>query len=127
MNKGRPDWAAKAENNEVGKQLGEVSHPTPTQAEAPKTKKKVGRKKALLSRKKVMCAFTEYQLGRFAIAEGLIKANGVKLSRSRSETLELGAALLNVMLQSDEHRAFALSVINDWHEYEEKNLLRDSE
>ncbi len=123
----RPDWAAKAENNEVGKQLGEVSHPTPTNEPAPKEKKKVGRKKALLSRKKVMCAFTEDQLSRFEIAEGLLKANGIKLTRSRSETLELGAALLNVMLSSDEHKTFALSVIKDWHEYEEKNLIKDSE
>ena len=52
----RPDWANKAEKNEVGKQVGQESHPTPineTQVES-QPKKKPGRKKALLQRKKVM-------------------------------------------------------------------------
>ncbi len=123
----KPDWAAKAETNKRGKQLGEISHAvapvetvTPTVTTA--APKKVGRKKSRIERKKVMFALSEYQLDQLEISHGLLKVGGVKLTRGRSETTELASALMTVMLKSEEHKAFAMSVIKDYHEYEEKNL-----
>ncbi len=123
----KPDWAAKAEKNTTGKQLGEMSHAVASSETVKSTvtktvPKKVGRKKSRIERKKVMFALSEYQIDQLEITHGLIKAGGVKLTRGRSEATELASALLKVMLNSEEHRAFALSVIKDYHEYEEKNL-----
>ncbi len=85
--------------------------------------KKVGRRKSLIERKKVMFALSEYQIDQLEITHGLIKAGGIKLTRGRSESTELAAALLRVMLNSEEHRDFALSVLKENLEFEEKTLF----
>ncbi len=126
----RPDWTDRAEQNTVGKQLGEVSNnvdlpvnaPVNAPVEAAAPKKKVGRKKALIKRRQVMSALSEYQLDKMDIAEGLLKGNRIKVTRGRSETTELAIALMTVMLKTESQKEWALGVLKDFHEYEEKNL-----
>ncbi len=114
-----PAWAGVAQQNSVGKKLGEESHPVSAPV---KQAKKAGRPKSLIQRKKVLLNMSEAQDLNLTILEGQLKSARVPISRGRSETVELALSLLGVMLHSEDKRAFALSVINDYVGLEEKML-----
>lgn len=108
-----PDWADKAKTNTIGNSLGEPSH-------AVSEAKKVGRKKSRIKRKQALLNFSEYQNGKLNTLELKLKLAGVKISRGRSETVELALALVETMLKTDEVKT--LSILNDFVGYEESML-----
>ena len=113
-----PDWATKAKLNTIGKSLGEVSH---LETVVVQPSKKPGRKKSRVERKtQALLNFSEYQNDKLDTLVLKLKLAGVKVKRGRSETVELALALVETMLKTDE--AKTLSIINDFVDYEEKNL-----
>lgn len=108
-----PAWAAIAQQNTVGKQLGEESH---------SQGKKTGRPKSLILRKKILLNISEEQSSKLTQLEGQLKAINIGITRGRSETMELALALLEVMLHSPEQRPYAISVLTDSVGQEERML-----
>lgn len=117
-----PSWAGKAQQNTVGKQLGEESHPVKPQV---KPTRKAGRPKSPIERKKVLLNMSEAQNEKLTVLEGQLKAAGVGITRGRSETVELALALLEVMLHSEDQRPYAMSVLKDSAGKEERMLEQE--
>lgn len=67
-----------------------------------------------------MLNFSEYQNGKLNTLELKLKLAGVKISRGRSETVELALALVETMLETDEVKT--LSILNDFVGYEESMI-----
>jgi sporulation protein YlmC with PRC-barrel domain len=114
MSDKKPEWIIKATNNQTGKKLGEVSHVEP--------KKKAGRKKSKIVRKQQMISISEYQSQKLSNLEGLLKSQGFKLSRGKSETVELALVVLDAMLKNDKYNIQIKSIVKDYIGYEEKML-----
>ncbi|MGI2049926.1 hypothetical protein [Shewanella oncorhynchi] len=117
-----PSWAATAQQNTVGKKLGEESHPVKPPVQQAK---KAGRPRSLIERKKVLLNMSEAQNERLTRIEGQLKAAGIGVTRGRSETVELALALLEVMLHSEEQRPYAMTILKDSVGQEERMLEQD--
>lgn len=81
--------------------------------------KKLGRPKSAIKRKPAMFSLSEYQTRQFAKAEGKLKAEGLQIKRSRSETAELAIALLLNLLDSEHDKSYTLELIKQHINYEE--------
>ncbi len=87
------------------------------------TPKKSGRPKSIIKRKQTMFSLSEYQLEKLSRVEGKLKAEGVKIKRGRSETLELALALMDMMLSEETRKKQALVVVEQYHNYEENDPI----
>ena len=87
-----------------------------------KSKKKVGRPKAKVTRKQTTFSLSAYQVKQFAKAEGRLLAEDINITRSRSQTAELAIALLQTMLDSEQHKEYALETIKQHLNFEENGF-----
>ncbi len=107
-------------DEQVAESIKKADLITPTEIDH--DKKKAGRPKAKIKRKQTMFSLSEYQLEQFAKVEGKLKAEGVKITRNRSETAELALALLDFMLSDETRKSQAMIIIENRHNYEESDL-----
>ena len=117
-----PNWADKAKSNTIGKLLDETKNTGSKVAKAPSKagRKKVGRKKSKVQRHQALLKFSEYQNYKLNNLELRLKLGGVKISRGRSETVELALALVDTMLKTDEVKT--LNILKDFVGFDESNL-----
>ena len=86
-------------------------------------KKKAGRPRSKIIREQTMLSLSAYQEKQFDTALGLLMINGIKIKRGRSETAELAIRVLNTLLQNDATKAQAMTIVEQYHNYEENDPL----
>lgn len=112
MSKG-PSWLDKASKNTTGNKVAENESRKQKEIALIESRKKPGRKKAIVPRKQVMMSLSEEQLKKIDRLESELKLDEVSITRGRSEVVEIAINVLGEMLSKNATKPQILSMVKN--------------